>query len=343
MTVIYKSPPASTVIEKAVKILNETRKNSVADEKRCEWLYLRNPDGEATLWVALVGDKHVGFSALIPRRFWVKGELKSACTTADLSVLSNFRRQGIASKLRLEAKKLIEEGRFDFLYGHPNIKSQGAHQKAGFYQIGSMIRRLKILDTSPQWEKLIGDSPLNKLFSGVSNKLLPFVFTPPKKHFETEWISWLQVDERFDRLDEEHKNQRPVQGVRDARYLKWRYGLNPVDSFRMVVAKKNDDIKGFCIVRPIKESLEIVDIFPPNNQDVAETLLAAVHDNAKLDGISALSATWMTRHPAEYLLKKFGFVSRGDISIMHALHSPALGNLSSRPSDWLISAGDRDI
>ena len=343
MTVIYESSLASQFIEIAVKLLNETRKNSIADTNRCEWLYLKNPDGEAAIWAALAGDEHIGFSALIPRRFWVRGELKSACTTADLSVLSSHRRQGVASHLRLKAKTLVEEKAFDFLYGHPNEKSKGAHQKAGFYQVATMDRRVKVLDTSPQWSKLVGNSPLNKIFSKVSNKVLPFVFEKPKKHFETEWLSWLKVDERFDQLDEKNKNQRIIQGVRDSRYLKWRYGLNPIDTFRIVVAKKGNDIKGFCVVRPIQDSLEIVDLFPPNDQDTAETLLAAVIQDAKLDDTKTLTATWLAHHPAEYLLGKFGFLSRGAISVMHAFDAPLKSTISSKASEWLITAGDRDV
>ena len=345
MSITFSSYPASEVIDEAVDILNETRRESATDPARCRWLYLDNPDGEATIWMAKHEQTVAGFAALIPRRMWLKGRLQRAWNTSDLSVRGDYRRQGIASELREHARDAVDANAVDFLYGNPNQKSQGAHQKAGFHRLASMQRRVRIVESSAYIKRFVPLGKLAKKISPLGDMVLNQVFGVPRALVSTRWISPTAFDARFDELDRANQTLRAIQGVRDSSYLNWRYGDNPYETFKVAIAEQNGSLTGYAVLRSIDDALECVDMFPTDKAIVTESLLAAMLRFAQDNQHSSLVTTWLEGHPLESMLERFGFKKRPESSPMYtyAPQSSEDRKYITRSTNWLVSAGDRDV
>jgi len=73
-----------------------------SDERRYEWLYLRNPEGPARAWLAVdnTSGKTVGVSAAFPRRIVVNGESQAGWVHSDFCLSGASRSLGPDLKLQ---------------------------------------------------------------------------------------------------------------------------------------------------------------------------------------------------------------------------------------------------
>lgn len=344
----FEMRPAAEAIDDAVAILSATRRHAVVSRRRCEWMYRDNPDGDATVWLARERATGVvaGFAALLPRRMRVDGEDRRAWNTADLSVRADYRRRGIASALRTRAREAVDAGVVDFLYGNPNARSEGAHRKAGYVCLGAVRRYVKILDPGAHAGRVLPAS----LARSLGRVAAPFLrvldgeaLGPRGAALACGWRP-LEFDERFDELFETSPVARRVVGVRDARYLRWRYRDNPVDDLAVVVAERGVRLFGYAVVRHAADGLEILDLFPQTTE-VAPALLRALFAEGRRQRQRAVTATLLEDGPLIPLLRELGFRRRPGSSNMFA-YAPTDASWAApvhAGSAWLALQGDRDV
>lgn len=336
---------AAERIEDAVKILNETRLHASADGERCRWMYLRNPAGVAQLWTAVAADRCVGFAALVPRRMYVEGAARTAWITADLSVLPAYRRRGLAGAMRSAARRAVDAGEVDILYGHPNDKSSGAHRKAGFAEIGEMCRYAAVVRTESYVARLVPVASLARMLAEALDSCLGLaarVRIP--RGISVEPVE--RFDARFDALDATESRRMPgIVGVRDAAYLNWRYFELPGESIRVLAATSLGTLRGYAVMRYRVDAAEILDLFPYSDARVVTALLASCLSAAQKEHMRSVSASLLEENPVIPLLRRMGFRMRADHSRMFAYAaagSPWASSARLRRA-WYIWDGDRDI
>lgn len=341
MALTYQQAPAAEALDLAVDILNETRKVAGTDRERCRWLYLDNPDGQATIWIAREAGEVAGFAALVPRRMRVDGDDRVAWNTADLSVRAPFRRRGIATALRTRAREAIDAGQVDLLYGNPNGKSEGAHRKAGYVALGEMRRWVRVIAAAPYAARVL-PAPLARAVGRVVDPLL--ARGGASGRHEVERQAALRFDERFDELFAAAHVGRRVVGVRDHRYLAWRWGANPLDDLAVYTASDGRELRGYLVCRRRGDTVEILDIFPPE-AEVAGDLVRAVIADAAAAGVARVDAGLLDDSPLAPILRRRGFVLRPGVSRMFAYASPEVPwrEPVTRGRDWLAGDGDRDV
>lgn len=329
-------------------VLDATRSFEV-DVQRFQWMYQQNPDGEAVIWMARCSDSEqvAGFAAVLPRRMLVNGDEKLCWNCADLSVLPAFRRQGLAALMRSAARDGVDQGIVDFLYAHPNPRAAGAHRKVGHSPVGQMIRYAKLLRAAPYLKRKVHSDALATVGGAFIDPFLRIADAAQRHQAKCD-ISVLEsphFETHFDRLFERKAPQSGIIGIRDSRYLKWRYQENPVEAAHVILAEQAGALAGYLVICRQSETAAIKDLFPMDDAETARDLLSAAGQWARERELASLSFTLLDSNPLIPLLTEFGYRPRGDISEMfaYASRSREIRKSVVDGRSWLLTVGDRDV
>jgi hypothetical protein len=336
------------VRETVVQILSATRSVTL-DDRHFDWLYLRNPDGPAVLWTIrdTSTDTIAGFTVALPRRMLVDGQPRTCWNCADFSILPKYRSLGVAIKLRRAAKDGVDAGRVDFLYAHPNEKMAVVHKQVGHQPLGRMLRYACVLRSAPYLERKVHSHALATAIGTVVDPLLRIAARDARHdaNSATRVEPSPSFDERFDQLHASTAPIAPVYGLRDARYLTWRYGENPLYQTHAILAETEGRLDGYLLFAEQDGVGYVKDIFPPGDPGVVSDLLAALVREGRARHWQSASVTLLADCPLEGALDEFGFKSRPDSSEMMwyaPLTSPSSERLA-HPRNWFVTVGDRDV
>jgi len=336
------------VRDEALAALSATR-DRPADERRYDWLYRRNPDGEAVLWSIRheAAGELAGFTVVLPRRVLVDGEEHICWNGADFSIHRKYRALGVAVKLRRAAKEAIDLGRADFLYAHPNAKMQLIHQRVGHWPVGAMVRYAKPLRAAPYLRRRLHSPVLAAAAGSLVDAGWRLLRLGRRYQYagELRVVESPEFDGRFDRLFDEAAAVRRVVGVRDARYLRWRYAENPLYRTRAVLAEEAGRLQGYALFTIDRGVADVKDVLVAGNGPTERDLVARLIEHARGLGLTSVSAVVLEGHPIVDTLNSFGFSRRPDGSQMfgYARHEDPLRDVVSNPDSWLVSVGDRDV
>src|SRR5215470_7904588 len=79
-----------------------------SNDRRFDWLYLRNPDGEARAWIAEDRGDVVGAAAVFPRRVYYEGRVQLGSVLGDFCLAPRLRVMGPAIQLFRACLKAIQ-------------------------------------------------------------------------------------------------------------------------------------------------------------------------------------------------------------------------------------------
>ena len=330
-------------------LLQETRNVPVC-ERRYDWLYRRNPDGEAALWTIrkVETGELAGFTVALPRRMLTDGRVTTCWNGADFSIRRKFRTLGVAMKLRRAAKEGVDAGEAEFLYAHPNAKMQLIHEKVGHSPVGEMVRYALPLRYAPYFKRRLPGRWLPTM-AGAALDTVGACRRCWRPHC---WKSDVQVeetpmfDDRFDQLFADAQPARRIVGVRDSTYLTWRYGDNPAYRTHAVLARRAGHLVGYALFTCAEEVTHVKDIFTGPEEGVAEDLIVALVRHARRGKKStSVSAIVLEGNPLEETFIHAGFTRREDTSQMfgYARREGPLGETLSDRNNWLVTVGDRDV
>ncbi len=340
---------ASTCLDECCSLLNATREHQ-SDVGRFDWLYLRNPDGPAVVWLLREAETGaaVGFTAALPRRMSVQGRKRVCWIGSDFSVLPKFRTLGLAVKLRRAAKDGIDAGRADFLYAHPNERMAVIHARVGHSPTGRMIRLARPLR--------VGTLVSDRVSSRAAGRMAGAVLDPvvrwgdraswSRRRFEFEHRATVSFDARVDGLfDREGRQPETVTGVRDAAYLNWRYGANPTASSEVVLASKRNELCGYAIFVRDSDCLSIKDVFPCDRPEVIAGLLEEVRRIGYRTELQSVSMTLLDSNPMVAVLRSQGFRLRPESTEMYTYCRTDCewASAVANPGQWRLTVGDRDV
>lgn len=330
-------------------LLEATRRRSVC-EARFDWLYRNNPDGPAVLWTLRrrSNGELAGFTAALPRRMRVDGKLYTCWNGADFSMHPRYRTLGPAIKLRRAARDAVDAGQADFLYAHPNERMAAVHARVGHREVGRMVRYAKPLKSALFLQERLGNRAAAAVLGIAADGLLR-VTARELRHrpsIQVQLVSPARFDDRFDQLFERSASSSRVIGVRDARYLAWRYTENPLYETHLLAAESEGQLRGYLLFTVDDHRVgHIKDVFPPGDAAVLRDLVVAAIREGRKQGLKSLSFVALECHPLLSIIPGFGFRLRPGQSRMFAYGPPesALRTILPQPQSWFLAVGDRDI
>lgn len=341
----------SAVRDDAEALLTSTR-DKPFPPGRYDWLYAKNPDGPAVLWSIRkeATRELVGFTVALPRRMIVAGRERQCWNGADFSMQPKFCTLGLAMKLRRAAKEGVDAGRADFLYAHPNGTMQIIHEKVGHAAIGTMVRYAKPLRVWPYLEKRLRPDGLPWMPS-IVGRMIDGCYSLGSPEWrrraatDVRHVAEPNFDDRFDQLFADLARERSIIGVRDGRYLRWRYAENPLYKTQAMLAFEAGRLAGYLLFTTEGETVHLKDLFAPTSGPIAADLVAGCITHARRARFTSLSAVLLEGHPAEVELARFGFRRRSETSQMfgYARERDPVRELVMARDQWLAAVGDRDV
>jgi GNAT superfamily N-acetyltransferase len=102
------------------------------------WKHFENPFGASPMWVALDGNRVVGFRTFLRWRFRRLDALVSAVRAVDTATDPGYQGRGVFTRLTLGAiDELCDEG-IDLIFNTPNRTSQPGYIKMGWSPVGRL-------------------------------------------------------------------------------------------------------------------------------------------------------------------------------------------------------------
>lgn len=341
--------PAERVLDETLALLNLTRPNRDARSVDfLRWKYLENPDGEAVIWTvrSQPEGKLVGFTACMPRRMLVRGSEHLAWVGADFSIHPEFRTLGPAVKLRRQASQAIEAGRASFLFAHPNEKMAAIHARCGHVPLGAMIQLARPLQLASRLAQRKGGVFLKHVAGAVIDPLIRGamrLWTPRLRSIEK--LRGSVFDDRFDQLFKTHAQAFPVMGIRDARYLNWRWSRRSGEKPRVLLDLEGGKLRGFVVFTCEHQEVRIRDLFPGHDNRVVNRLLSAVVREGLIHRVSGLRTYFLEGNPLVSLMRNRFFFDRMEPTTAYVYlprQSPLYDDVTSCQA-WFMSMADRDV
>jgi GNAT superfamily N-acetyltransferase len=250
------------VLELARRALEWTDDNG----RFLEWKHLQNPFGESPMWVALEGERVVGFRALL-RWDFVRpdGTTVGAARAVDTATDPDFQRRGIFTRLAQAAIQALPEAGIELIFNTPNDVSLPGYLKMGWREVGRlpvavMPTTLRFLAVVPTARRPAGRWPIASN-SGEEPSAV-FADQPGIERL----LSSLSRSEGFATR-------------RSREFLSWRYGF--ADLGYRVVLHKDSPEHGLAIFRRRRRGRAVEGVLcellvPHNDQTVADQLVTRV-------------------------------------------------------------------
>jgi len=335
--------------EQAITQLLETYVTTQGAALRYEWLYKRNPQGQAETWLACepLRGQIIGFTSIFAREFLVNGRTVTGGIGFDAFVRPDHRRRGIALELHKESRADMESGEvpFRFMCGPPVPANLKALVKAGSRVVGPLRYIGLPLTTAGVLSMLhIRGSLADKLSTKGSfidrtlagtRKLI----VKPDPKVKVQIVH--KVDQSMDRLWEETSPNFSVIGRRDSEYLYWRYLQNPVCWQQLISVKLNDRLIGWAALEFSSQGCLLVDYLFPVDSKEADLALGAIISYAANRGASRLTLRFnLLGHYKKLFLSK-GFLPGWSKELFQVLcdDQKLLPQLLDQPG-WHFSNGD---
>ena len=323
-----------------------------------EWLYLRNPVGQALSAVVLFDGRVVGLQSAIPVKYSVSGTDFIFVQKIDLAIIEDYRRLDVYMKLGITLQTILSEANVDFAFSFTNKYSSAlASQSHRHKKISPLPRLVKVLNTGPFLAKTFSNKALSKILSPTVNTVLRLRY--PQKVDIPEGLQMkhiLQFDERFDTFWNRIKDDYPIMAVSDKCYLNWRYVNAPHMNFEIACLQRmgSNEIIGFIVLGEINRNKlfrgQIYEIVTPRSEkpQITRCLLRFAINHFRQKKTDVIDC-WMFPHCHVYPeLTKIGFVSRKKNTINFYSQSLNLKD-SAVPQDflrnstnWYISIGNSD-
>jgi hypothetical protein len=262
-------------------------------------------------------------------------------------MMPKYRTLGLAMKLRRAAKEGVDAGRVDFLYAHPNERMAVIHAKVGHQPVGRMFRYAKPLTAAPYLQAKLKRKALAATIGAVVDPLLRFDGRQwrHRASLDVSLASEPRFDGRYDHLFDEAAGRVPVVGVRDARYLRWRYAENPLYQTHALEAREGGRLRGYLLFVIGEETAYVKDVFPPDDETAARDLIAAAIREGGRRRLKSLSVTTLEGNAWDGRFAEFGFRRRADNSQMFGYASPECPwrDVVLDKRSWFLTVGDRDV
>jgi GNAT superfamily N-acetyltransferase len=315
------------------------------------WKFFENPLHENASFVALCGERLIGFAGAVPYRLKYGDRVIKAGHLVDLMVDPEWRGKNVFSLImRMMVARIIQS--MDVMYGFTNEKSREIFER--FYDIAYETPRIdRPVRTEHLARKVIPLAVLSRWMGNAGDSVLRLLV---RLHSSTRSKGiYIQSVDRFDSgvdaLWEDVSTGFEIAAVRDRAYLNWRYSDHPIYKYKMFTAEGDPgSLLGFVVLRchhfpdagPI--GLVVDFLVRPDRADAARALLAHSIQHFQTQGVTGVTG-WMFPHsPWKRVFERSLFFPRKSKVIV--LTTSFADNVDrNRLKDlrqWYITMGDRD-
>jgi hypothetical protein len=315
--------------------------NPSADDRRFDWLYLKNPDGPAHVWLAYENEtrKLLGASAIFPRRLKVHGQEVTGCVFGDFCVSQNYRTLGPALLLQRASIKGMHEAGFEYGYDLPSTSMLGVYKRLNIAPNASLVRMAKPLRANRKVAEKVKSKAVARAATVAANALLTArdVLRRKKSSATIEFHKG-RFGAEFTALANRAAAAGSIHVHRRAEYLNWRFLDHPQSRFEILTARKGKDLKGYMIFQADGADGRIIDLFADDPAEFRRGLVAGAVEILRARGCEIVSLPISAGHPWRKDLTALGFRPR-ESQPMVTMHNPAGAN-DKKP--WLFLEGDRE-
>lgn len=312
-------------------------------EAKFQWFYCDHPNGPSTMLFLVHGAERtpVGTAGIGGRELVANGTVHRAGVLADLLVVPSHRTLFPAMELQRAATREGLASR-DVVFGVPNVKAVPVFRRLGYTPIGDLVRFVLVLRYGEQLRRRM-PAWLASVGGAVLDRVMPVVrrMRGASGPAIGEWRD--TVDARFDDLWTRTRSFAGVIGVRDARYLTWRFFARPAHPHRMFTLRTADGARliGYAVCEDARPTLHVrdflVDRAVPGG---VATLVDTLARQARGEGFSTLSLDFMGGDDDCHSLRRAGMRERDRRPLFASF---AVGqDVTLRQLPWYVTRADID-
>jgi GNAT superfamily N-acetyltransferase len=316
------------------------------DRAYFDWRYLGRPCAAAPIIVwAESESRRVGALTIFPHDFYILDGEYPLGVLGDISVRKECRGMGIAGAM-FGFIAGIEAARS--LHGCvvlPNEDAARPLRKSGWHDTNRIERFAKVLDFGKRFSEHAGSrllrtlgGPLNLLTRGLTYEGLY-----RSRRYRADLVSHL--GDSFDDLWRGAEKRGKIMGVRDARYLRWRYQHHPITNYRMLAITDGASLCGYVMYRLTDDLCFVEDAFcrEPGQHatHVVGLLLTHLREQKSVSGVSVS----INRSVLNFPWRKFGFLRRADYQRVMTSDCSSVNArpLAASAARWHVTTGDKDV
>jgi len=260
-----------------------------ADTRFLEWKHLHNPFGESPMWVAVAGDRVVGFRAFLRWEFVTRaGRTVTAARAVDTATDPAYQGQRIFTRLTTEPVAALPGDGIDLIFNTPNGKSLPGYLKMGWHEVGRLA--VAVLPTSARFPAVVATArqPAGRWPVVTEAGDAPdHVFGPGAG------------DGGVDELLARQPFARGLSTRRSRAFLAWRYGDDGL-GYRVVLVEPGRPAAGLAVFRLRRRGRAVEGVLcdvltPGGDQPTARRLVRQVARVAGADYLIRLDRRTVTR------------------------------------------------
>lgn len=317
--------------------------------KHFDWLYRRNPHGDAVTWIAVSNatKKILGCTSTFPRLFNMRGKDVLASKGGDAYVDPDFRRQGIAQTLHETSVADMKEMGIACNFGVAPVPANfRAFIRAGALSPCDFDGYHLPLNSSFLVRRLPG-----RLFRAGAAKILdPLVhlYITRKRTMRNRARESLRVVERFDnRIDELFESVAPAFGIcgkRDSAYLNWRFANHPFNKYMLLECVSRNRLTGYAVLDLNSDNCRVLDFLTVDDDIGTKYFIRSIARVAHGRRKHSVSLFLNPYGPYADLFKECGFMRAGKKLPLMALTTDESQNsgVFGERSNWFLLPGDED-
>ena len=312
-------------------------------DEKYRWSYSENGLGSPLLLLLRhePSNECIGVTSVAPRQFRVGNQQVSAGVLMDMVV--DARHRTLYPAMLLQKQALDHElKRYSFLYGYPNRKAQPVFMRVGYTKLGDITRFVRILRT----EAILGrflPALLGRSLCTLLDRVL-LLYHRIGGRCPAGWnMEWQEApDYRFDQLWERTKTDDCIVGVRDSKFLQWRFVKHPGHRYRFFVlhAKDSDRLIGYLVCEATERTLCILDFLAESGDRGLRCLLDGFMNEAYRQGYVRVTAEYLGKESVTRALRRAGMVARGGRPVVFRSNHSLQTRISGLK--WCLTSADED-
>ncbi len=329
--------------------------NDIANGEFIQHEYFSNDSGDAVIKLAYDFDNDVlaGQYIVIPTKIKVGAE--SVVTTLSLNTLTRdqYRGQGVFTALADAVYETCIQRGYGFCYGAPNPNSHpGFIKKLQFRDIGVIPLFLKIINPS----QLVREKMKSNVLSFFA-KPFGLFFKPCIDKNQDITIEEIVNDNVicFDDLWNKLKDKYSVLGIRDSKYIKWRYLEIPIRDYKIFIARQESIVLGYVICRitdvaGMRCGMIVDFMFENKNEAVGKKLLCSAEEYFDKEKVGLMGCLMQSHFEEAKIIKKAGFfkcpkfMEPQPFPIIYRRFNSFNGeHCMSDFDNWFFTMGDYDV
>ncbi|OYV35720.1 MAG: GNAT family N-acetyltransferase [Thiomonas sp. 20-64-5] len=314
-------------------------------QDKYDWFYLRNPAGAPRVLLAHSPAQHgtpIGVIGLGTRHMRLAGQPIDAGLLADFGVVAEHRTLYPAMLLQTSLRDQFLP-QLGLIYGFPNPKSEPVVRRLGYAVAGPMVRYVRVLRSAnylPARLPRVVRHSLGRTADWWRHTLRRTQYAHDFSGVFTQWMD--QPDARFDALWAAQSTQALLIGVRDRRYLAWRFEQKPWKKFRfLTLNSRTNGLIAYSASEVIGHVLHIRDLLcHPDHPNSLSLLLDTLFRDAHSDGHTSVSFEFLGPASMQQTLRRLGMMARGQRNVMFTTAGQNTDAIRHTP--WYLTSADED-